>query len=411
MVNIYLAGQNNFGNRGCEALVRSVSSLIGTALPAATIYCPTYAQELDAAMWPSHSESGINFVPAPPFPSKLKWWSRGCRLLPFVEKMGRPDFNLDPISSSLMDKTDVLIMTGGDVISLDYGVPSLYEWAGFVEQAKRRGKKTMFWGGSIGPFHKKPHVEREMVNHLRGYDAITVRESETAAYLNKIGVNNFIQVTDPAFVLKPEAVNLDEFLPEAVNGVIGINVSPLIRGFRDSEASQTALDNDVAVFAKELVEKHGYGVILLPHVGPLDGGAKNSDYHYMKGLMDRYGLNDPRIRILPPNFNAAQLKYVISKLRFLIAARTHATIGAFSTLVPTISIAYSVKAKGINKDLFGDTRLVLDTPKVSLQTLRDSLALLEREEDDIRRHLESVMPEWKRRAALSAQVLADMLQG
>jgi colanic acid/amylovoran biosynthesis protein len=58
----------------------------------------------------------------------------------------------------------------------------------------------------------------------------------------------------------------------------------------------------------------------------------------------------------PHQFNASQIKYVISNLRFFIGARTRATIAALSSGIPTVSIAYGVKAKGINKDLFGMNR-------------------------------------------------------
>ena len=34
-------------------------------------------------------------------------------------------------------------------------------------------------------------------------------------------------------------------------------------------------------------------------------------------------------------------------------ARTHATIAALSSCIPTLSFAYSIKAKGINRDIFG----------------------------------------------------------
>ena len=38
----------------------------------------------------------------------------------------------------------------------------------------------------------------------------------------------------------------------------------------------------------------------------------------------------------------------------MIAARTHASIAAYSTGVPTLVTGYSVKARGIAKDIFGD---------------------------------------------------------
>ncbi|MFR4670990.1 MAG: hypothetical protein ACLT69_14285 [Intestinibacter bartlettii] len=46
------------------------------------------------------------------------------------------------------------------------------------------------------------------------------------------------------------------------------------------------------------------------------------------------------------------IKGYISRCR-LYRARTHATIAAYSTCVPTLVIGYSVKAKGIAKDIFG----------------------------------------------------------
>ena len=84
--------------------------------------------------------------------------------------------------------------------------------------------------------------------------------------------------------------------------------------------------------------------------------------------------------------------------RFFIGARTHATIAAFSMGVPTISIAYSVKAKGINRDLFGDADVVLETPDVSAATLWSSLKSLEENEVQLKSLLAERIPLWKQKA-------------
>ena len=48
-----------------------------------------------------------------------------------------------------------------------------------------------------------------------------------------------------------------------------------------------------------------------------------------------------------------ELKGYIARCRFFIGARTHSTIAAYSSGVPTLVLGYSVKSKGIAKDLFG----------------------------------------------------------
>jgi colanic acid/amylovoran biosynthesis protein len=201
---------------------------------------------------------------------------------------------------------------------------------------------------------------------------------------------------------------LTELMPtDCPSGLLGLNVSPLIRKFRGTEASRQQLDEEVAGFARA-AQKRGFGLVLLPHVGPLDGSTYNADHAYMADLVARYQLQSPGLALVPPHLNASQLKHVISQFRFFIGARTHATIAAFSTGVPTLSIAYSVKAKGINHDLFGDLPVVLDTPDVSCEALLQGLAALERHESELRSLLAERLPLWRQRAAIPAAMLAQL---
>lgn len=405
-MKLFFAGQHNFGNRGCEALVRSTSAMIHSRFSESTIYCPSHLIELDKRQWSNSNSSGIQFVDAPPFSNKLRWWARACKVSPSIESLYRPKFSIDPNSKILIDQSDALIMTGGDVISLDYGVASLYFWANFVDRTIDLGKPAILWAASVGPFTAKPAVEREMVKHLKRYAAITVRESATYEYLQRLGVQGVTQVADPAFTMSPEVFDVADLTFGNNSNILGLNVSPLVRGYRKDEASRDKLDRDVVDFIKDIVTKTDMSVLLVPHVDPLDGSSINSDSFYMQGLLAQLSQYSGRVKLAPRNLNAAQLKYLISHCRFFIGARTHATIGAFSTGVPTISIAYSVKAKGINKDLFGGTRFVLDTPLVTRDTLHDSLNLLIQEEVATRALLQERIPVFRENAYKSVDALA-----
>lgn len=409
-MKFYLAGQSNFGNRGCEALVRSIVGLVKQQYPDASFFCPSTCPDLDNAQWPQADQQGVVFTSVPEFPKMLRWWARASRVVPAIEGLARPRLGSYENCQQDLRLSDASILTGGDNLGLDYGVASLYHWAHFVEKGIEMGVPTILWGGSVGPFSSKPAVEREMVKHLKRYAAITVRESATYEYLHNLGLKNILQVADPAFTMTPEAFDVTDLTFGNNPNVLGLNVSPLVRGYRKDAASREQLDHDVLDFIKDVVSKTDMSVLLVPHVDPLDGSLVNSDSAYMRSLLEQLPQHHDRVKLAPRTLNAAQLKYLISHCRFFIGARTHATIGAFSTGVPTISIAYSVKAKGINRDLFGDTRFVLDTPLVSRATLHDALDLLMEEEVAIRALLHDRIPVMRQDAYKSVDALVAMLE-
>lgn len=390
-LKFFFAGHSTFGNRGCEALIRSTVGLLRAQLPQARFVVPSSAIELDRRQWPQAESLGVEFTAPPLFPATLKWWNRVVRVLPPLERMLVPHYRMDAAALGVLEDCDAMIMSGGDVISLDYGLASMYTWTGYAENAMQLGKPVALWAGSVGPFKRKPHVEAFAAEHLRRYRSISVREADSQAYLASIGVAAE-QVADPAFTMQPEAFDAAAFWPEGADGCLGLNVSPLIRGYRTTEASRLQLDAEVVAFVQAVARDTDLGVLLIPHVGPLCGGSDNSDHHYMQGLLQAGRIDSTRVRLAPPTLNAAQLKHLISQCRYFIGARTHATIAAFSTVVPTVSIAYSVKAKGINRDLFGHIDYVLDTPKVTAQALHQHLQVLRTQETTLKAQLAQVMP-------------------
>ena len=71
------------------------------------------------------------------------------------------------------------------------------------------------------------------------------------------------------------------------------------------------------------------------------------------------------------NHTASEYKGLISNCFVFIGARTHSTIASRSSYVPTVAIAYSVKAYGILKDIFGEVGndLIVDVKSITLQNL------------------------------------------
>ena len=96
---------------------------------------------------------------------------------------------------------------------------------------------------------------------------------------------------------------------------------------------------------------------------------------------------------------AEELKGYISRCRFFIGARTHSTIAAYSSCVPTLVVGYSIKANGLAKDIFG----TIDNFVCPVQTLDNEEDILNKfiyilkNENKIKRHLENMMPGYKKR--------------
>lgn len=405
-MKIYFAGQSNFGNRGCEALVRSTTALIRKRYPNTIFLTPSVYPALDNYQWVHAMDNNVKFVSSEPFPASIRWWARMCKLLPMLEKLWVPKVSLSKETANVISEVDAVLMIGGDNISLDYGVASLYAWKNVIERSVEANTPVFLWAGSVGPFSSKPHVEKEMIRHLKYYSGITVRETATLEYLRGLGIENVTLVADPAFTLEVEKFNVSEFVFENSENILGFNISPLVRGYRKTVEEREQLDRDSISFIKHVIDNKRMSVLLIPHVDPLDGESVNSDSAYMRKILNTLGeAYKEKIKLLPPTLNASQLKYLISRCRFFIGARTHATIAAFSTEIPTISIAYSVKAKGINQDIFGHTQYVLETPTVSTSSLMVALELLIKDELEIKEILKKRIPELRQLAFLSVEML------
>jgi colanic acid/amylovoran biosynthesis protein len=413
MKRFYLSGQTNFGNRGCEALVRSTLQLLKLQFgDDVEVLVPSFRPDLDARQWPGSEAQGARFVRAMPFPLELKVWNRLLRLVPGLARRHMPGYRLPADIEADLRSCNALLVIGGDNITLDYGLASLAWHVQFARRAKQMGLPVMVWGASIGPFSKEPLAEQQVADFLRQIDCVTVRETISLEYLKSIGVHvNLSLVADGAFVMLPEPVDVSGYWPKSGQaGVLGFNISPLIQKFRPPGEPVNVLQEEVSAFLRDVLQKSDTGILLLPHVDPLDGSTENSDSHYMKTIMAMVGDETGRLTLAPATLNAAQLKFVLSRCQYFIGARTHATIGALSTKVPTVSIAYSIKAKGLNRDLFGDESLVLETSKVSNGTLATFYAKLRSEESQIRLFLEQRIPEWKLRAEGSAKRLGEVLR-
>lgn len=287
---------------------------------------------------------------------------------------------------SNIQRGDIAMSIGGD----NYCYADVYKYTMFHEMLKCRGAKTVLWGCSVEPdIVQNPVIAKDLAN----YDLITARETISYEALKQVNPNTVL-VSDPAFCL--DAVLLP--LPDAFieGNTVGINISPMI--MKNETFPGITMEN-YRTLIQYILDQTDMSIALIPHVVWED----NDDRVPLKELYDTFK-SSGRILMIEDH-TCEELKGYIARCRFFVGARTHATIAAYSSCVPTLVVGYSVKAKGIAQDLFGqEENYVLSVQQLrSPSDLIQSFMWLQKHEYDINRHLESILPNYLKRSIAGAE--------
>jgi len=280
---------------------------------------------------------------------------------------------IDAKMLQLLDNSTACLSLGGDNYSLDYGYPKkMMELDDTILQLK---KPLVIWGATIGPFSKDPDFEKIIMKHLMRTEAIFCREEESIHYLESFGLGNkLILMADPAFLMEPVAPVLGRRICVAP-GSIGVNLSPIIGNYLESYDKWKSL---ASCFLELLQKRTGRKIYLVPHVSK----KNNNDYKFMKELLTKLP-NRGEFILIEDSYNAEETKWIISQFDVFCGARTHSTIAALSSCVPTLSLSYSMKSIGINKMIYGNLDYCQSVTSFSSEKTIDVLVEMLKEKDRI----------------------------
>lgn len=325
-----LYGHGGSGNRGCEAIVRSTAGLLQDVCFGSRVVLCSERASSDVALL----NAGVSRV----VPHGVSPYSLDRVIASVGHRLGGTyEAYLARTQAPVLRaarQADVCLSIGGDTYC--YNPPTtLYT---LNRRLRALGKPIALWGCSVDP----ERLTGELLADLKGYTRIFTRESITYQAMCDAGITP-IEAADPAFTLTAEAIDLPAgFLAQ---NTVGINVSPLALGH--ARIGESALDA-LAALIRHILRTTDCAVALTPHVR----WDHDDDMRPLAMLAERFR-EEPRVLTLDPSLTAPQLKGLIARMRCLIAARTHATIAAYSSSVPTLVLGYSVKARGIARDLYG----------------------------------------------------------
>lgn len=389
MSKIFMYAHGGSENHGCEAIVRSTYDMLDD-LCQDTMYLVSSNPEEDI-------KYGLNKLcrierDVQPYSKISPSFIRAYMSL----KLKNDYIPLDKLSYrktiALAEKNDIALSIGGD----NYCYAGAEKYIILHDMMISRGAKTVLWGCSVEPDLLN---NIDIVNDLKRYQLITARESITYHALKKINPNTIL-VSDPAFALPKKEVPLPAGWKEG--NMVGINVSPLVlQSANDGKIVYKAYQNLI----REILTSTDCGIALIPHVVC----ENNNDLAILARLYTEF--KDTGRILLVEDHDCMKLKGYISQCRFFVGARTHATIAAYSTCVPTMVLGYSVKSKGIARDIFGTEKHYV-LPVQELQNpdeLANRFDWLLANETVIREHLAKTMPKYKARTLLARAAVEELM--
>ena len=377
-----LFGNGSSGNHGCEAIIRGTQHVLKGKY---IIQSQSIEEDVKYGIEADINPQKTGTV------DKLKFFRAYLKL-----KLHKDYTDLDGIEyvdaiEKVRGKAEIALSVGGD--NYCYGGESLYAYLNKAYQ--ENGFKTVLWGCSIEPEVVKKST---VITDLQRYHAIVTRESITYDAVCKVNSNTLL-APDPAFFMEPEVCALPTIFES--KKIIGINASPMIISF---ENDQGIVYENYKQLIKYILDNTQYGIALIPHVV----WKTNDDRRVHKKLYNDFECNE-RIALIEDH-RAPQLKYIISRCECFVGARTHATIAAYSTCVPTLVVGYSVKARGIAKDLFGtEENYVLPVQRLSNDNqLKEAFEWLINQKERINHYLNSFLPVYKSRMQIAISSVKNL---
>lgn len=377
-----LYGNGGCQNHGCEAIVRGTFELLKWPLIIAS-------ESLDMDKQYGLDQFCDVYDAKAVRPNKIQFAKAYMKLKVMGDYTALDGLSYLPTIRKLSEKANLALSVGGD----NYCYTNQKFYAFLNKAYQDNGIQTVLWGCSIEPEIVK---DNDVSIDLKSYKLIVARESITYKAVKGIGAN-VVLAPDPAFFMEAKKCELDQRFNDG--NVIGINISPMIVSNEKQSGAAYANYKNLIDF---ILRNTDMSIALIPHVV----WHQNDDRSVLQRLYDDFK-HDQRL-FMVEDHKAPELKYIISKCRMFVGARTHSTIAAYSTMVPTLVVGYSVKARGIATDLFGtDEKYVLPVQNLKNEReLTEAFCWMLDNEDKIRDHLNRFIPKY-----INGENVGNILRG
>ncbi|ETJ19332.1 Polysaccharide pyruvyl transferase, partial [human gut metagenome] len=257
------------------------------------------------------------------------------------------------LSKMIKDSDQIWDISEGDSFSDIYGIGRLIQHSLIKLISIKLRKNLVIMPQTIGPFNKKISkvIAKKIINKA---NIVFVRDDISKKVLqDDLRIKRKINVSpDMAFYMEPKKdASIDKFINENDKIKVGINISALLYNGGYNGKNMFGLKADYSKVIRCIIEtfseKKNVEIILIPHV-MVESMEVEDDFRTCNRIADEFRKNkNINIHTLDKYYREDELKSIISGCDFFVGSRMHACIGAISTHVPTVPIAYSRKFIGI----------------------------------------------------------------
>ena len=269
--------------------------------------------------------------------------------------------------------------------------------------AERLGTPVIFAPQSVGPFgHERQR--RCARRALQGADLVMVREDVSYELVESLGVKSATlrREVDSAFAFQPGASDgwRDRLSLSPDEVVVGVTARVWLPAPR-----QEQLDRALARFIDHVHSNPGFRVVLIPQNTSALVGEDDRDVNRRIAGYCRGG----RTPILvEERCDPTEITGLYASLDFLVGMRFHSVIFALTSYIPSMTIEYHYKSRGIMKDL-GLEEWVLALDDVTDDQIITLFDRLVRQKREYKTHLRHVLPAYVAQAAGIWEPMRDAL--
>lgn len=332
------------GNRGCVALSITMMSLIAEVMKSAGLKYKLFLPDSEFRDSKRHEykiqDELIAFEDCP--------YPKGLNFKENIKIALKSLIKRENKAKQIFENADFILDIGqGDSFADIYGVHRFNIIDRVHTLARKYNKPYCILPQTIGPF-KDEAIKEKALESIRKAQMCMTRDKLSYDYVitNVPEQKNIKEYIDVAFFMPYKRLEQDKGFIH-----VGLNISALLWHGGYTRDNQFGLKCDYQKVVKGIIDyflaQPKTKIHLIPHVVSSERTVEN-DYAVSYDLWRGY--NNPNLILAPLALSPIDIKDYIAGMDFFLGARMHATIGAFSSGVPVVPMAYSRKFNGLFKD-------------------------------------------------------------